>query len=167
MGNSWEFSIDMSISLLILFLAVSSLLMSFSIASFLLLFLLQHLLLILFQSFYLSDYIIHLFLHVVYYFQQILQCISYLKFHIYDHSKIYVIAEFSSDLLLSLETVFFHLFIYLFIFQGCTCGIWRFPGQGSNQSCSCQSTPQPQPHQIRATSVTYTTVHGNIGSLTH
>ena len=36
----------------------------------------------------------------------------------------------------------FYFIFSLFIFQGCTCGIWRFPGQGSNQSCSCQPTPQ-------------------------
>ena len=28
-------------------------------------------------------------------------------------------------------------------------------------------TPEPQQHQIRATSVTYTSAHGNAGSLTH
>ena len=38
------------------------------------------------------------------------------------------------------EFVFFCLFVCLF-FQGHTCGIWRFPGQGSNQSCSRWSTP--------------------------
>ena len=27
-----------------------------------------------------------------------------------------------------------------FSFQGHTCGIWKFPGKGSNQSCSCRST---------------------------
>ena len=32
------------------------------------------------------------------------------------------------------------------IFQGHRCGIQKFPGKGSNQSCSCQLTPQPQPH---------------------
>ena len=37
----------------------------------------------------------------------------------------------------------------------------------SNQSCSCWPTPQPQQHGIQATSVTYTTAHGNAGSLTH
>ena len=46
-------------------------------------------------------------------------------------------------------------FVYLFICSyGCTCGIWKFPGEGSNQSCSCQPTPQPR--QIKAVSVTYT-----------
>ena len=49
----------------------------------------------------------------------------------------------------------------------CTCGIWRFPGKGSNWSCCCQPTPQSQQCQIRAVSVTYTTAHGNMGSLTH
>ena len=36
-----------------------------------------------------------------------------------------------------------------------------------NQSCGSWSTPQPQYHQIQALSVTYTTAHGNAGSLTH
>ena len=30
-----------------------------------------------------------------------------------------------------------------------------------------QPTPEPQQHRIRASSATYTTVHGNGGSLTH
>ena len=38
--------------------------------------------------------------------------------------------------------------------------------QVSNLSCSRQPTPQPQQCQIRAASVTYTTAHGNAGSLT-
>ena len=45
--------------------------------------------------------------------------------------------------------------------------IWKFLGQGSNQSCSCQPTPQPQQHGLRATSETYTTVCANDGSLNH
>ena len=40
----------------------------------------------------------------------------------------------------------FYLFFYLFIFFGCTCGIWKFLGQGSNlchssdQSCCSDNT---------------------------
>ena len=37
----------------------------------------------------------------------------------------------------------------------------------SNQSYCCRPTPQPQQCQIPAASVTYTTAHGNAGSLTH
>ena len=33
-------------------------------------------------------------------------------------------------------------YYYFFYFQGCTCGIWKFPGQGSNWRCSCQAAPQ-------------------------
>ena len=58
-----------------------------------------------------------------------------------------------------------YLFIYLF-FYGRTSSTWRFPGEGSNQSCSCWPMPQPQQCQIQATSETYTTAHGNTGSLT-
>ena len=38
---------------------------------------------------------------------------------------------------------------------------------GSNWSCSHQPMPEPQQRGIQATSVTYTTAHGNAGSLTH
>ena len=51
-------------------------------------------------------------------------------------------------------------------YKGHTCGIWKFLGEGSNQSCSCQSKPQTQQCQIQAISVTYTTAHGNARSLT-
>ena len=47
------------------------------------------------------------------------------------------------------------------------CGIWKFPGQGSSQSCSCWPTPQPQQCRIQVVSETYTRAHGNAGSLTH
>ena len=39
------------------------------------------------------------------------------------------------------------LFCFVFAFLGQTCGIWKSPGQGSNQSCSCRRTPQPWPQQ--------------------
>ena len=61
-----------------------------------------------------------------------------------------------------------YLFILSFcLFWGRSCGIWRFPGWGSNQSCSCRPTPEPQQCGIQAASATYTTAHGNTGSLTH
>ena len=70
--------------------------------------------------------------------------------------------------------ILFHFISFHFIsflsfchFQGYSCGIWRFPGQGSNQSYNCRPTPQPQQCQIRGVSVTYTTAQGNAGSLTH
>jgi len=40
-------------------------------------------------------------------------------------------------------------------------------GWGSNRSCSHPPTPQPQQHRIWTESATYTTAHGNAGSLTH
>ena len=63
--------------------------------------------------------------------------------------------------------IYFKLFIYLFVFsfQGCRCGIWKLPGQVSNQNCSYQS--QAQKCRIEAVSATYTTAHGSAGSLTH
>ena len=30
--------------------------------------------------------------------------------------------------------------VNFFSFCGCTCGRWKFPGQGSNRSCSCSNT---------------------------
>jgi len=56
---------------------------------------------------------------------------------------------------------------FLFFFHDLTCGIWKFPGQGSNWSCSCQPTPQRQQQGIRATFAMYTTAHGNAGFSTH
>ena len=61
----------------------------------------------------------------------------------------------------------FQIFFFFCLFEGHTHSIWRFPGQGSNQSCSHQPTAQPQQHQILAASATYPTTHGNAGSLTH
>ena len=55
----------------------------------------------------------------------------------------------------------------LFIFYRCTYGIWKFLGQGSNQSCSCLPTSQSRQNRIQATSVTYIAAYGNAGSLTH
>ena len=65
-----------------------------------------------------------------------------------------VFFAFSSDFCIFLKNFFyFCLFFFFFFFiQGCTRGIWRLPGQGSNQSYSCQPTPQPQQCQIRAVS---------------
>ena len=49
-----------------------------------------------------------------------------------------------------------HFFFFFCFSRTASCGIWRFPGQGSNQSSSHRPTPQPQQPRIRATSVTYT-----------
>ena len=51
-----------------------------------------------------------------------------------------------------------------FFFQGHTHCIWKFPGQGLNQSCNCCPTPQPQQHGMQATSATYTTDHSDARS---
>ena len=55
---------------------------------------------------------------------------------------------------------------YFSFFFGCTHGIWKFPGQGSNWSHSCWPTPQPKQLRIRTMLVNYTTTHGNGESLT-
>ena len=62
---------------------------------------------------------------------------------------------------------FFFFFFGFCLFQGHSYGIWRFPGQGSNQSSSHWPTPEPQQHRIRAESAIYTTAHSNARSLTH
>ena len=64
--------------------------------------------------------------------------------------------------------MFFFFFFFVFLsFEARTHGIRRFPGYGSNRSCSCWSSPQLQQRQIWASSATYTTAHGNTGSLTY
>ena len=52
-------------------------------------------------------------------------------------------------------------------FSGCSSGIWRFPGWGSNWSCSCRPTLQSQQLEIQAASAAYTTAHGSAGSPAH
>ena len=42
------------------------------------------------------------------------------------------------------------LFFTSFFFYGYTCGIWKFPDYGLNQSCSCRPRPRPQQHKIWA-----------------
>ena len=60
--------------------------------------------------------------------------------------------------------VFSFLFVGLFLsFGGHTCGIWRFPGEGSNRSYSCWPMPEWEQCQILAMSETYTTAHHNAG----
>ena len=64
------------------------------------------------------------------------------------------------------EYLFFSFFFFC-LFQGCTHGIWRFLGYGSNWSCSYQPIPQPQPRGIRVASATYNTAHSpQLDSLT-
>ena len=64
--------------------------------------------------------------------------------------------------------IYTHIYMYiLYVYQGCTSAIWKFPDSGSNWICSCQPVPQPQQCQIWAAFMTYTTAHGNAGSLTH
>ena len=62
---------------------------------------------------------------------------------------------------------FYYFYFYFLLFMATLMAIWRFPGQGSNQSYSCHPTPQPQQCQIWAVSVTDARAHGNTGSLAH
>ena len=67
----------------------------------------------------------------------------------------------------SMFSLFFFFFFLSFSFHRRTCSIWRFPGQGSNQSCSCQPMSEPWQHRIWAASANYATAYSNDGSLTH
>ena len=61
----------------------------------------------------------------------------------------------------------FFLFLSFCHFVGHSGSIWRFPGQGSNQSCSHQPMPEPQQREIWAKSATYTIAQGNAEYSTH
>ena len=64
------------------------------------------------------------------------------------------------------EKFFFFFFVIYFFFLRLHLWNMEVPSQGPNWNCSCWPTPQPQKRGIRAASVTYTTAHGNVGSLT-
>ena len=53
-----------------------------------------------------------------------------------------------SYIYLFLNQVRAFILFFCFFFRATLLGIWRFPGQGSNQSYSCWPTPQLQQHQI-------------------
>ena len=59
------------------------------------------------------------------------------------------------------------IYLFIFVFQGSTSSIGRFPGQGCTWSCSCRPTPEPQQCGIQVVFSTYITAHGNSRSLTH
>ena len=61
----------------------------------------------------------------------------------------------------------FFFFLSFFYFLDRSPSTWRFPGYGSNRSRSHRPTPEPQQRGIQGPSATYTTAHGNTGSLTH
>ena len=52
-----------------------------------------------------------------------------------------------------------------FVFRGVHLWHMEVPRLGAESNYSCRPAPKPQPRQIRATSATYTTAHGNAGSL--
>ena len=62
---------------------------------------------------------------------------------------------------------FYKDFFFFFWFLGPHSRCLEVTRLGVKLSYSCHPTPQPQQRGIRATSVTYTTAHGNAGSLTH
>ena len=58
-------------------------------------------------------------------------------------------------------------FVLFMLFRAIPASYAGSQPRGSNQSCSHWPTPQPQQRQSQATSATYSTAHGNTGSLTH
>jgi len=89
------------------------------------------------------------------------------------HRGISLIKYMCCEYIFPLCVLPFHFLILLIYFLsfchflGCSRGIWKFPGKGSNRSCSHRPMTEPQQWGIPATSATYTTAHGNAGSLTH
>ena len=71
-------------------------------------------------------------------------------FYSFDHLVSF--SFFPSELPLEFLFLFFFSFLYFFSFWGCTHGIWKFPGQGSNWSYSCWA---------------YVIAHGSPRSLSH
>ena len=59
------------------------------------------------------------------------------------------------------------LFFFSCLFRASLEAYGGSQARGSNWSCCYQPMPEPQQCQIQATSVTYTTAHGNARSLTH
>ena len=59
------------------------------------------------------------------------------------------------------------LFVFVFVFLGLHSQHMEVPRLGTNGSCSHQPMPEPQQCWIQAASATYTTGHGDAGSLTH
>ena len=66
----------------------------------------------------------------------------------------------------SSTSLFFFFFFLVIFFRATPVAYGGSLARGSNWSLSCWPRPQPQ-HQVWAASVTYTTDHGNLGSLTH
>ena len=56
---------------------------------------------------------------------------------------------------------------FVCLFRAIPSGYGGSQARDSNRNCSCRPTPEPQQPGIRAVSSTYTTAHGNAGSLTH
>ena len=60
----------------------------------------------------------------------------------------------------------FHIMLFFLAFLGLHSRHMEVPRLEPNQSCSCQPTPQPKQRRTQAASATFTTAHGNPGSLT-
>ena len=92
----------------------------------------------------------------------------YVCIYIYTYIPlcIYVYRCMYLHLYICMIDVYIPFFFFFFcFFQGCTCSICKFPGEGSNQSCS-HSHGNARSEQWAA-SVTYATAHSNAESLTH
>ena len=72
----------------------------------------------------------------------------------------------NSDSPVCSSAVFYFIWLFNFLFfWGLYLQHMEVPRLRSDRSCSCRPTPQPQQRKIWATSVAYTTAHGNSRSL--
>ena len=70
-----------------------------------------------------------------------------------------------SKIIITLTGSLFFFFVFCPFSRATPTAYGGSQARGSNRSYSCRWTPEPQQHQIQA-SATYTTAHGNAGSLT-
>ena len=80
-------------------------------------------------------------------------------------SLVFTFYEFTSGISLMTEIILFYF--YVFVFSRAALAAYGGSRLGSNRRYSCWLIPQPQQHRIQAVSATYTTAHGNAGSLAH
>ena len=66
-----------------------------------------------------------------------------------------------AKIMCSVIKFFWFVCLFVCLFKGHTCGIWKFPGQGLNWSLNWGL------HQIQPASMTYTIACSNARSLTH
>ena len=124
--------------------------LSFSLAPFIFLLASIQILLVLYPT----RHYYYFVLHYLFRFTHILHLHFFFFFSTFFYSFDHLVSFsfFPSELPLEFLFLFFFSFLYFFSFWGCTHGIWKFPGQGSNWSYSCWA---------------YVIAHGSPRSLSH